>query len=180
MWAAHRGHLPCVEYLIEIEANMDLQSKNGRTALMLAAWNGKMECATELILKGANIFLKSDSNKSVLDIAKFECNPEDRYTIEWAIEKRFEDEKKRFKTRQNAVLLVKERREQDAYERMIMELHGVNINEGFYYDKEGSFAEGSFIDPGFRFKEWKGLEGSQSYGLSLGIKDTLGLNENVY
>lgn len=58
--------------LIKDELNLDLQDKDGNSALMLAIMEGHQAIAVELIKSGANINLKNNNDQSALDIAREE------------------------------------------------------------------------------------------------------------
>ena len=67
MRAAMGGHTATVEALIKAGANLDLQTKNGNTALIVAAREGHTATAEALIKAGANLDLQdrvSDSRTS--------------------------------------------------------------------------------------------------------------------
>ena len=53
--AAHNGHSYIVTYLIEANADVNMQFKDGCTALILAVQNGHSDIVTYLIEANANI-----------------------------------------------------------------------------------------------------------------------------
>ena len=54
MMACYKGHMNVVTYLIERGANMDLQDKEGNTALHFAVEGGRLEIANKLLALGAS------------------------------------------------------------------------------------------------------------------------------
>ena len=54
MDAASEGHVDIVRFLIENNADIEIQSKSGQTALVLSVGNKQLDCALELLKKQAN------------------------------------------------------------------------------------------------------------------------------
>jgi ankyrin repeat protein len=56
MFAAYRGHLPMVEFLLDRGANIDAQIEtNKKTALSLASFNGKADVVARLLQRNARV-----------------------------------------------------------------------------------------------------------------------------
>eukprot|EP00808_Paulinella_micropora_P025981 g19189.t1 len=66
MEAVFQDQLPTVTLLLENKANVDLQSKDGKTALHWAVCYGKLEVAEMLVLCDANLHVKSVDGYSAL------------------------------------------------------------------------------------------------------------------
>ena len=77
MVAVDNEHTRVVKYLIESEANMDLQNEGGITALMRAVIRGDEEMVSILVDAGADVMnMQSKENLSALDYATFKENLE--------------------------------------------------------------------------------------------------------
>ena len=61
LYAAFQGHLPIVERMIGLGANIDGLAPNQATALMLAARNGHTAVVRRLLQAGANVDRKNDA-----------------------------------------------------------------------------------------------------------------------
>jgi ankyrin repeat protein len=68
-YAASRGHVPVIMYLLENSAYIDAESPNGTTPLMMAAMYGSPEAVKALIQAGADPTLKNQLGLSALDFA---------------------------------------------------------------------------------------------------------------
>jgi ankyrin repeat protein len=72
MFAATNGHLETVRYLLDKGANINLQDKLGRTALILAT-SENLEAVVKLLLdKGADAKIANSSGRTAKDIAESE------------------------------------------------------------------------------------------------------------
>ena len=70
MDAASEGHLDLVRYFVENGADLEVESKSGQTALILAAGNKKTECASLLIDAGADFDIKDNLGLSARKYAE--------------------------------------------------------------------------------------------------------------
>jgi ankyrin repeat protein len=68
-YAASRGHVPVIMYLLDHSAYIDAESPNGTTPLMMAAMYGSPESVKALIQAGADPTLKNQLGLSALDFA---------------------------------------------------------------------------------------------------------------
>ncbi len=59
-----------VQLLIELGADVDVQSTGGYTPLMVAAGRGKTDIVKELLEAGANVNIKSKNGETALGIAR--------------------------------------------------------------------------------------------------------------
>lgn len=57
LWAADRGHLDCVQALLQTTIDINLADKNGYTAVHRAANGGFLDCVKALVVAGADIRL---------------------------------------------------------------------------------------------------------------------------
>ncbi|XP_015108514.1 histone-lysine N-methyltransferase EHMT1 [Diachasma alloeum] len=64
--AAERGHLGCVNILVQAGAQLDVMDKNQLTPLMLAATEGKTEIVRYLVRVGADVTLKGEDGMTAL------------------------------------------------------------------------------------------------------------------
>ena len=69
MWAAQRGHLPCMLLLLQHNADMNLRNQFGYTALILACLRGHIKCVELLLKYGCDVTIRNDENKTALDCA---------------------------------------------------------------------------------------------------------------
>jgi ankyrin repeat protein len=69
-YAATKGQLDMIRYLLLLGANIDAGSPNGSTPLMMAAGYGSPEAVKLLIESGADIGKRNDLGLSALDFAK--------------------------------------------------------------------------------------------------------------
>ena len=67
MLAAYGGHVECLKELIAAGADINKETKNGRTALMYAADEGNIECVKELIAAGADIKKEDADGETALN-----------------------------------------------------------------------------------------------------------------
>ena len=75
-----RGNLGCVKKLIDAGANLDHQEmRNGRTALIAAAWNGYHQCVDALIEAGADVNIVSASGYTGMLGNKWGSSGENQY-----------------------------------------------------------------------------------------------------
>jgi hypothetical protein len=68
MWAAFRNHCEIMTFLLhhdELEVNVNLQNKYGRTAIMLAVQNMSNDAAQLLARYGADLIIKDQWNADV-------------------------------------------------------------------------------------------------------------------
>jgi hypothetical protein len=70
MDAAVAGELPLVDALLDAGAEVNLQSKNGQTALMLAVGEGQAESVRELLDRGAEIRIKDNLGMTAMKYAE--------------------------------------------------------------------------------------------------------------
>ena len=64
MMASGCGHSAIADRLIAAGANLDLQNKNGMSALMIASHNGRSAVADTLIAAGAKLDLQNTVSES--------------------------------------------------------------------------------------------------------------------
>ncbi|MDD9901108.1 MAG: ankyrin repeat domain-containing protein [Alphaproteobacteria bacterium] len=69
MWAVEKGNADAVRVLIDCGAKVDIQDKDGITALMMAAWYGDTNVAHFLIESGADPLLKDNKGRLPQDMA---------------------------------------------------------------------------------------------------------------
>ncbi|XP_055892076.1 osteoclast-stimulating factor 1-like [Biomphalaria glabrata] len=70
-WAAHGGHIPCLQTLLSIEnCEVNVQNKLGDTPLHSAAWKGHAEAVKMLLDKGARVDLRNNDGKLPIDLTK--------------------------------------------------------------------------------------------------------------
>ena len=69
MWASDNGHEAVCELLITRGCNVDMQNKDGWTALMYASYSyhGKIPVAISLIEAGCDYSLRNEEGKSAMD-----------------------------------------------------------------------------------------------------------------
>ena len=67
--AAYHGHEPIVEMLLQRKAAVDLQNRDGGTALIAAARNGHIAVAHRLLAAGAKTEVRARVGKTALQIA---------------------------------------------------------------------------------------------------------------
>ena len=70
MNAARYGHDTVIPLLLEADAQIDAQNKNGDTPLILASYNGKEAAVRELLKGNPNLDLKDELGKTALDWAR--------------------------------------------------------------------------------------------------------------
>ncbi len=68
-YAVFNGHTEIVNYLLENGADVNAQSPNGATPIMLAAREGREELAKKLLESGADVTLKTDWDDTALTMA---------------------------------------------------------------------------------------------------------------
>ena len=77
MFASQYGKLECVQELVRLGADVNLQNKGGSTALMFASQYGNLECIQELVRLGADVNLQNEDGYTALMVApysgKVEC-----------------------------------------------------------------------------------------------------------
>ena len=73
MIAAQRGHDKCVNALIQRGGDVNLQSKDGSTALMLAEAHGNLKCVKILIASRAKCRLGFTALTSAVSEGQVEC-----------------------------------------------------------------------------------------------------------
>jgi len=66
---AIRGDTGLMDLLLENEADVDLRSDDGRTALMAAAWNGHGDIVSQLVARGANVTLSNTDGWTAMHYA---------------------------------------------------------------------------------------------------------------
>lgn len=69
MLAAQRGHAKIATILIKSGSNVNKQTRQGSTALLLAAKRGHTAAVESLLTAGADIFLKDDRDKTAAETA---------------------------------------------------------------------------------------------------------------
>ena len=68
--AAQNGYPEIIQVLLKKGAKIDLQNKDGVTALMWAALHGHEEAVKTLLANGADPNLESNNGKTALEITK--------------------------------------------------------------------------------------------------------------
>ena len=66
MLAAQNGHVDCLRELVVSGAEVNIQSNDGRTALMCAAENGHVDCLHELVVSGAEVNIQDNEGWTAL------------------------------------------------------------------------------------------------------------------
>jgi len=66
---AIRGDGGLMDLLLDNQADVDLRSDDGRTALMAAAWNGHGDIVSQLVAKGANVTLSNTDGWTAMHYA---------------------------------------------------------------------------------------------------------------
>lgn len=61
-FAAEKGYLNCVQYLVEQLAEIDCRDSDGWTPLHVSAKNSRVECSDYLVRQGANVYARTDSH----------------------------------------------------------------------------------------------------------------------
>ena len=80
MYAAMEGNLNLVKMLIDVVASLDDRDiRNGRTALIAAAWNGHHQCVDTLIRTGADVNIASASRRTAVAIYTWGPREEGHY-----------------------------------------------------------------------------------------------------
>eukprot|EP01088_Endostelium_zonatum_P020491 TRINITY_DN7582_c0_g1_i1.p1 TRINITY_DN7582_c0_g1~~TRINITY_DN7582_c0_g1_i1.p1 ORF type:complete len:148 (-),score=45.78 TRINITY_DN7582_c0_g1_i1:143-586(-) len=69
-WAASGGHEDCVEWLISVGANVNIQAQSGDTPLHKAAWKQNPGCCKALVKAGAKTDARNKEGKLPLDFAR--------------------------------------------------------------------------------------------------------------
>lgn len=69
MLAAQRGHAKIATILIKSGSDVNKQTRQGSTALLLAAKRGHTAAVESLLTAGADIFLKDDRDKTAAETA---------------------------------------------------------------------------------------------------------------
>ncbi len=64
------GGLDDITFSLDVNADINIQSKNDKTTLMLAVWDGNTKIINRLIQSGADLFIKDKDDKTALGIAK--------------------------------------------------------------------------------------------------------------
>jgi ankyrin repeat protein len=67
--ASLRGNSEIVRLLLDKNTNVDIQTNEGTTALMIASANGHSEVVKLLLDKGASTSLKNKFGKTAVDVA---------------------------------------------------------------------------------------------------------------
>ena len=75
MYAAYWGHDTVIPLLLEADAQIDAQSNNGETPLILASCYGKEAAVRELLKGNPNLDLKDKYGKTALDKARERKHP---------------------------------------------------------------------------------------------------------
>lgn len=75
-YAAFNGHTDVLQTLLDNGANVDAQSDNGNTALMIASRNGHVEIIKLLLARKATTRLKNQQGQTALQIAQQAKNDE--------------------------------------------------------------------------------------------------------
>lgn len=70
MWAAWGNMKEAVELLIDLDADLDAQDKNGFTALMWACFNQDDYCVRPLVEAGANVEIMDNDRRMAVDHAR--------------------------------------------------------------------------------------------------------------
>ncbi|KAI0216596.1 Osteoclast-stimulating factor 1 [Lamellibrachia satsuma] len=85
-WAAHGGHMECMEMLLTVpNCEINVQNKLGDTPLHSAAWKGHAHAVELLLEKGAHTDLKNQDGKTASVLAK---NPETAAILQQACQPR--------------------------------------------------------------------------------------------
>jgi len=74
--AAENGDLSTIKKYIKQNGDIEVKTKYGRTALLLATWEGYLRIVKALVIAGANIEIKDNSNSTSLQLAKFKNHKE--------------------------------------------------------------------------------------------------------
>ena len=69
--AAVRGHDTIIPLLLEADAQIDAQTRDGDSPLMKASMKGKEAAVRELLKGNPNLNLKDSSGKTALDWARY-------------------------------------------------------------------------------------------------------------
>ncbi|PVD19643.1 hypothetical protein C0Q70_20133 [Pomacea canaliculata] len=70
-WAAHGGHIACLETLLkEPKCEVNVQNKLGDTPLHSAAWKNHASAVQLLLEKGARVDIRNNENKLAVDLTK--------------------------------------------------------------------------------------------------------------
>ncbi|XP_057370970.1 osteoclast-stimulating factor 1-like [Daphnia carinata] len=70
-WAAHGGHIPCMNLLLQSpKIDLDVQNKLGDTALHAAAWKGRVEAVSLLLSSGAKTNIQNCEGKNALALSR--------------------------------------------------------------------------------------------------------------
>ncbi|XP_013405121.1 osteoclast-stimulating factor 1-like [Lingula anatina] len=82
-WAAHGGHIDCLETLLKVpNVEVNVQNKLGDTPLHSAAWKGHPDAVTLLLEKNARADIKNNDGKKPYELAK---DPETAALLKHAI-----------------------------------------------------------------------------------------------
>ncbi|OUM67439.1 hypothetical protein PIROE2DRAFT_40000, partial [Piromyces sp. E2] len=65
-YSSASGHLKFLEILLELELDVNKQSKDGSTPLLLSIKNGHLECSVKLIKAGADVTISDVEKKTAL------------------------------------------------------------------------------------------------------------------
>ncbi|KAJ8304289.1 hypothetical protein KUTeg_017872 [Tegillarca granosa] len=77
-WAAHGGHIDCLEALLEKNCEVNVQNKLGDTPLHSAAWRGHADVVKILLDKGAVPSIRNNEKRMPLDLAKDNQCPQEQ------------------------------------------------------------------------------------------------------
>lgn len=70
-WAAHGGHLACLESLLaQPRCEINVQNKLGDTPLHSAAWKNHADAIKMLLAKGARVDIRNNEKKLPVDLTK--------------------------------------------------------------------------------------------------------------
>uniref|UniRef100_A0A7M4EL82 Kinase D-interacting substrate of 220 kDa n=1 Tax=Crocodylus porosus TaxID=8502 RepID=A0A7M4EL82_CROPO len=76
IWAARKGHLECVKYLLQMGADVDQEGANSMTALIVAVKGGYTDSVKEILKRNPNVNLTDKDGNTALMIASKEGHTE--------------------------------------------------------------------------------------------------------